>query len=76
MLFFNQELAIILNPKKISNAIIKRAIKGAKTQLEMPRSTKIISKGSIGYSLANPDKIKTRPTIILKIGFKNLILDD
>ena len=66
-MFLIQLLNTIDNPINISKAIIKRAIKGANNQLETPKSTNIISNGSIGNNLANPERIKTKPTTILNM---------
>lgn len=48
-------------PIKNSSPIRIRAMKGATCQLIKPMSTKVYSKGSIGYSLAYPEKTKTTP---------------
>ena len=42
--------AINNKPIKNSKPIIKRAIKGAKRHPPIPKSTKVYSKGSIGYN--------------------------
>jgi hypothetical protein len=44
------KLAIRSKPIKNSKPIIKRAINGAKRQPPIPKSTKVYSKGSIGYN--------------------------
>jgi hypothetical protein len=46
---------------KNSRAIINLAIKGANCQLMKPRSTKVYSKGSMGFNLVNPEKMNTHP---------------
>ena len=61
------------SPKKISKAIIALAINGAKKKLEIPKSTKMISNGSIGNNFDNPETIKTTPTITLRICEKYFI---
>ena len=66
-MFLIQTSKMMHNPKVISKAIINRATKGATNQLETPKSTNIISKGSIGNSLAKPERIKTNPTSILNM---------
>jgi len=73
MISFAQVSKTMDTPKKSSKAIINRAKKGAKRKLVSPRSTKIISKGSMGYNLASPDKMKVSPTIILSKWFSNVI---
>ena len=63
----NQLSKMIDKPKNNSKAIIKRAIKGANKKLETPKSTKIISKGSIGYNFAIPEITNVIPTTILSM---------
>lgn len=73
MMFLIQTSNMIHKPNVISKAIINLAIKGATNQLETPKSTKIISKGSIGNNLAKPDSIKTSPTNILNMWFNSFM---
>jgi len=44
-------LVIRSKPIKNSNPIINRAIKGAKRQPPIPKSTNVYSNGSMGYNL-------------------------
>ena len=54
-------LAIKSKPIKNSKPIINRAIKGAKRQPPIPKSTNVYSKGSMGYSFVYPLYINTKP---------------
>lgn len=51
-------------PIKNSNEIKRRTMNGAVCQLPIPKSTKVYSKGSIGYNFAYAENKNTIPVSI------------
>jgi len=76
-IFFKQKLKNRRNPIKSSRPIRILATKGAVCQFIIPTSTKVYSKGSMGYNFTKPEIIKTIPRKehnVMRINFLIMII--